>query len=581
MSDPKAPDPSRSSFRPPSEPDAAPLSISVDGENLMALLRESNKSAPVRPATSTPSYVIRPVNVQTSIEAATPPAPALPPAPRQETPAPPSREGIPAGPAVQGRVFTTNTSGSLSALLKSAQTNHAPTPVDLGEAAPLPGLSGQVSRPAPGDNPLSLAPETATPSPIAPDSNTGASSLMRVPSFGAYAEETGEQPRPRSKAVPVGIAISAVLLAALVATVITSRRTHTDASQVSAASNDPRTEAVGSASLGLRVESREKSLIGIRWNSKSTAIQNAANGRLLILERDQQPRTVELLPGQLETGHLYYESPADRVEFRLEVIDPSGKVTRDSFLALSPGGAATTAAAKNGPSGAGFAPLPAANGPMSQTAGPTPVQIQEQNGHPVPQLGKQAMPASTGPLPAGTPAVNISPPGTSAPLPGMRPAPRAFQAPQRPLSTPPRAIYLEPPSETVSSPSLPITVGNLEPLARVAPPPPSTTSVTPQKAAPKGPLRVSSVAQAANLVKRVMPQYPPAAKIARVQGTVRFNAVILKDGTVGSLQPVNGPPILVQAASDAVKRWVYRPTYLQNEPTEVVTQIDINFKLGE
>ncbi|MBI3697262.1 MAG: energy transducer TonB [Acidobacteria bacterium] len=34
------------------------------------------------------------------------------------------------------------------------------------------------------------------------------------------------------------------------------------------------------------------------------------------------------------------------------------------------------------------------------------------------------------------------------------------------------------------------------------------------------------------------------------------------------------------AAIDAVKNWVYRPTLLNGDPVEVITQIDVNFKLA-
>jgi protein TonB len=43
---------------------------------------------------------------------------------------------------------------------------------------------------------------------------------------------------------------------------------------------------------------------------------------------------------------------------------------------------------------------------------------------------------------------------------------------------------------------------------------------------------------------------------------------------------VSGPRVLQQAATEAVKRWVYRPTLLDGRPVEVSTQIDLNFSLG-
>ena len=83
------------------------------------------------------------------------------------------------------------------------------------------------------------------------------------------------------------------------------------------------------------------------------------------------------------------------------------------------------------------------------------------------------------------------------------------------------------------------------------------------------------------MIKKVTPTYPPLAKQARIQGTVRFNAVIGKDGTIQNLTVVSGHPLLVPAATDAVKQWVYKPTLLNGEPVEVITQIDVNFTLSQ
>ena len=57
--------------------------------------------------------------------------------------------------------------------------------------------------------------------------------------------------------------------------------------------------------------------------------------------------------------------------------------------------------------------------------------------------------------------------------------------------------------------------------------------------------------------------------------------MIAKDGTIQELQVVNGHPLLVPAALEAVKQWVYQPTLLNGEPVEVITQIDVNFTLSQ
>ena len=61
----------------------------------------------------------------------------------------------------------------------------------------------------------------------------------------------------------------------------------------------------------------------------------------------------------------------------------------------------------------------------------------------------------------------------------------------------------------------------------------------------------------------------------------QLSATIGKDGRVKDLSVVKGHPLLVQAALDAVKNWVYKPTLLNGEPVEVSTTIDVNFTLAQ
>jgi len=94
-------------------------------------------------------------------------------------------------------------------------------------------------------------------------------------------------------------------------------------------------------------------------------------------------------------------------------------------------------------------------------------------------------------------------------------------------------------------------------------------------------IRVGGNAEQANLVQKVQPIYPPDAKANRIQGLVRFSVVIGKDGRVQNLTLVSGDPVLAQAAKDAVQQWVYKPTLLNGDPVEVMTQVDVNFTLSQ
>jgi TonB family protein len=94
-------------------------------------------------------------------------------------------------------------------------------------------------------------------------------------------------------------------------------------------------------------------------------------------------------------------------------------------------------------------------------------------------------------------------------------------------------------------------------------------------------IRVGGMVQSANLIRKVTPVYPPLAKQARIQGTVRFTALISTEGNIINLQLVEGHPLLVQSAQQAVEQWQYKPTLLNGNAAEVITQIDVNYTLSQ
>jgi TonB family protein len=93
--------------------------------------------------------------------------------------------------------------------------------------------------------------------------------------------------------------------------------------------------------------------------------------------------------------------------------------------------------------------------------------------------------------------------------------------------------------------------------------------------------RVGAGVMAGNILTRVNPVYPQAAKDAKVQGAVLLKAVIGKDGTIHSLQLISGPEELAPSALDAVRQWVYKPYLLNGQPTEVETTITVNYSLAK
>ncbi|MFZ0302759.1 MAG: TonB family protein [Terracidiphilus sp.] len=99
------------------------------------------------------------------------------------------------------------------------------------------------------------------------------------------------------------------------------------------------------------------------------------------------------------------------------------------------------------------------------------------------------------------------------------------------------------------------------------------------EAKPKGPTAVSSGVMQGLVIRQVLPNYPPIAKAAHLEGTVVLTATISKSGRIENLHVVSGPPMFTQAAMDAVAQWIYRPYLLNGQPVEVETTVNVVFKL--
>jgi len=117
----------------------------------------------------------------------------------------------------------------------------------------------------------------------------------------------------------------------------------------------------------------------------------------------------------------------------------------------------------------------------------------------------------------------------------------------------------------------------------LAPPPPAPVQVAatpvPTPVAVPRQVSVGGDVQAAMLLKKVDPEYPLLAKKAHITGDVVLSAVIGADGKIENLSAVSGHPMLVEAAMNAVRQWVYRPTILNGTAFQVVTEIVVHFRL--
>ena len=94
-----------------------------------------------------------------------------------------------------------------------------------------------------------------------------------------------------------------------------------------------------------------------------------------------------------------------------------------------------------------------------------------------------------------------------------------------------------------------------------------------------GRIRVGEAVQAAKLIRHVDPIYPALASQAGIQGVVRMSLILSRDGTVSNITLISGHPLLVPAAIEAVKQWVYQPTLLNGTPVEVSTEANVTLSL--
>jgi TonB family protein len=92
--------------------------------------------------------------------------------------------------------------------------------------------------------------------------------------------------------------------------------------------------------------------------------------------------------------------------------------------------------------------------------------------------------------------------------------------------------------------------------------------------------RQATSLQLGRLLSRVEPVYPEDAKDHGIQGTVKLHAIIGRQGSVKNLESVDGSPVLVAAAINAVRQWRYSETILAGQSVETEEDIAVTFRLS-
>jgi TonB family protein len=105
---------------------------------------------------------------------------------------------------------------------------------------------------------------------------------------------------------------------------------------------------------------------------------------------------------------------------------------------------------------------------------------------------------------------------------------------------------------------------------------PALPIVVPRPATPAVAAPVSRVF-VAQLMRRVEPAYPEAARRLRISGKVIVKATITKAGMVGDVRWVSGNDLFRDATLTAVKQWRYKPASLNGQPVESELEIVLHF----
>lgn len=215
------------------------------------------------------------------------------------------------------------------------------------------------------------------------------------------------------------------------------------------------------------------------------------------------------------------------------------------------------------------APSPAA----IAAAVPTPVANSQPEGKS--DAGVTAGPAGASPVPSnkGSALADMSPVAAALVKPATSKAPAARHVPVLDLSGhavasgKAAAPGAEPPpsisGNTGVSGSIGVILSASPSGAGPAPPPPPHVATTVPAHATYSPA----------------PRYPMLAMENHVEGDVQIQAQIDAKGRATHMKVLSGPPLLYQAAMDALRQWEFEPSRLDGNPVDSQTVVTIQFRL--
>lgn len=195
------------------------------------------------------------------------------------------------------------------------------------------------------------------------------------------------------------------------------------------------------------------------------------------------------------------------------------------------------------------------------------------------------LPASVSAAPSAPPAtpnqdsmVATAPPAAKL----SQPFPIKSAAKSKPAQMPLEKLMTAKP--IVASPVKPAAPADVQPpafaLSAGSGPAAQLSMISPKPAAPAppAPVRQTGAYEAALLLSRRDPVFPPLARQAGVSGSVELQFTITPEGKVRDVTVISGSPMLARAAVEAVQSWRYAPARLGGIAVEAQTNTIINFK---
>jgi TonB family protein len=326
----------------------------------------------------------------------------------------------------------------------------------------------------------------------------------------------------------------------------------------SVAPREIKSKASIDSKLGLKLESTGTDW-RLSWNPNAPAVLNATKGQLFVTDGALH-KTVELDASDFHGGTIIYSPLTSDVVWKLQVTPTDGsseEITESVRTVSAPSSNTARSLAPDAlPSAPVIPPGPGDWGSQRESKPEIKRNLQQPHGRTDHSDGKSL--ASTV---AAAPAANrrVAPLASAA-------RPLAKSLPSNPTLT-----------ARVTTPALPSVAIRVPESVPVIPTRPSETESFGKVAKTVG---RGGLFQAAQLLVNVNPSYPTSAREDGISGSVEVRFKIGMDGSVHDILVVKGPPILAQAAIEAVGVRKYKPARVDGVPSETEASAIFDFKLN-